>query len=49
MNMNFENSFENAPDATQLYDYIYELSERFERDSRRYDKAFTEESEVGAV
>lgn len=49
MNMNFENSFENSPDATRLYDDIYEMSERFERDSRRYDKAFAEESEVGAV
>ncbi len=49
MNTNFENSFENAPDATLFYDDVYEMSVRFERDSRRYDKAFTEESEVGAV
>ena len=49
MNMEFENSFENVPDVTKLYDDIYEMSELFERDSRRYDKAFTEESEVGAV
>ncbi len=49
MKMEFENSFENAPDVTLLYDDIYEMSELFERDSRRYDKAFAEESEAGAV
>ncbi|MBQ2970935.1 MAG: hypothetical protein IJO20_05690 [Ruminococcus sp.] len=49
MNINYEESFENAPDATRLYDEVYEMSVYFERDSRRYDKAFLEESEVGAV
>lgn len=28
---------------------LYTLSDEFERDSRRYNRAFLEESEVGAV
>lgn len=30
-------------------EYLSTLSDEFERDSRRYNRAFLEESEVGAV
>lgn len=30
-------------------DFISALSDEFERDSRRYNRAFSEESEVGAL
>lgn len=30
-------------------DFMSDLSDEFERDSRRYNRAFSEESEVGAL
>lgn len=37
-------------DSGQDYseDFVYAISFEFERDSRRYNRAFTEESEVGS-
>lgn len=34
--------------AELVTSYVYSLSEEFERDSRRYNRALTEEKEVGA-
>ncbi len=33
-------------DALSDVDYIYRISEEFERDSRRYNRAFLDEQEV---
>lgn len=40
-------NFENTTEFNTLSDYVFEISNEFERDSRRYDRGFTEEKEVG--
>lgn len=42
-------TLENSGYEDNSNELLYTLSDEFERDSRRYNRAFLEESEVGAV
>ena len=47
--MSSDNSYEILDNSqTQTNDSVYQISEIFERDSRRYNRAFTEQQEVSA-
>lgn len=47
--MSSDNSYEILENSqTQTNDSVYQISEIFERDSRRYNRAFTEQQEVSA-
>lgn len=43
---NLDLNEQRSPDFIELSNYVFEISEEFERDCRRYDRAFTEEKEV---
>jgi hypothetical protein len=47
--INADITLENSAYEGSSNELLYTLSDEFERDSRRYNRAFTEESEVGAV
>ena len=47
--INADITLENSAYEDSKNELLYTLSDVFERDSRRYNRAFPEESEVGAV
>ncbi|MBQ8539011.1 MAG: hypothetical protein IJ433_05115 [Ruminococcus sp.] len=48
-NINADVTLENSVIDGNKNELLYTLSDEFERDSRRYNRAFVEESEVGAL
>lgn len=48
-NINADVTLENSVIDGSKNELLYTLSDEFERDSRRYNRAFVEESEVGAL